>query len=129
MTKRQTQTKIAVSQYLANITKPVTIKDIYSAIKINNPSVAFSTAYRIIHQMEQQKEVIRIDWRERGSYYEPAHLEHHHHIVCNSCGLVIDVDHATINLNFHRIESLTHFIISEHSVEFRGLCEKCREKS
>jgi Fur family ferric uptake transcriptional regulator len=52
----------------------------------------------------------------------------HHHLVCNNCGKVIEVEADLLDDLEHLIENKHSFKIMDHSVKFYGLCSECVEK-
>lgn len=126
--ERKTRTKEAVSQILQAYASPVGLNDLYKFIKHSLPKTAFSTVFRIMQKLETEGKVIRIDWRERGSRYEWADLPHHHHLVCQICGKVIDLDDTLLNFDEKRIIKGTGYRLRRHSIELEGICPDCQKK-
>lgn len=124
---RNTRTKEAVSQILAAYASPIALNELYEFIKVSLPKTAFSTIFRIVKQLEEEGKIIPVDWRERGSRYEWADLPHHHHIVCQQCQKVVDIDDQTLNYNERKVAEKTGFTINHHSFELEGVCAECRQ--
>lgn len=55
-----------------------------------------------------------------------AHRHHHHHIACGACGRVSHLDMCLPPGWMGKAEEATGFRITEHHLEFRGLCSRCR---
>jgi len=52
---------------------------------------------------------------------------HHHHLVCSSCGQIIEVDDCFLgSIKAKRIADRFNFEVQGHLLEFYGHCEKCR---
>jgi Fe2+ or Zn2+ uptake regulation protein len=56
---------------------------------------------------------------------------HHHHLVCTSCGIVVDVapttDQETVMAQLvQRMATEAGFDVSGHRFEIEGLCPACR---
>jgi len=52
--------------------------------------------------------------------------DHHHHIVCETCGTVSHLDICMPNAWLGKVENRSGFQITEHHLEFKGLCEACQ---
>jgi Fur family ferric uptake transcriptional regulator len=126
--QRNTRTKEAVVQIFQSFAAPIALNELYTFIKVSLPKTAFSTIFRITRQLEEEGKIIQVDWRERGSRYEWADLPHHHHIVCESCDAVTDIDDSTLRFDIDKVAEDTGYVINSHSIELRGLCAKCRNK-
>lgn len=125
---RQTESKQRVMQILKESSIPLSLQAIFETAKQTLPSVAFSTVYRIVQILESTEQVIRVDWRERGSAYEWAGRPHHHHIVCENCDTLADIDDATLSFCPETVSNATGFTIKHHSIELTGICPPCQQK-
>jgi len=50
---------------------------------------------------------------------------HHHHIVCEKCGTVSHLDICMPTTWLGKVENRSGFQITEHHLEFKGLCGQC----
>lgn len=55
-----------------------------------------------------------------------AHAHHHHHIVCQDCGRVSHLDICVPAGLLGKVEDASGFRITEHHLEFKGVCASCR---
>ena len=85
------------------------------------------TIYRNLNEFTQRgilKEVILGTDKAR---YELANLEHHHHIVCDSCGKVAEIDLCLPTSLMQEIQQLAVDFtqVTDHQLEFKGVCTAC----
>lgn len=52
---------------------------------------------------------------------------HHHHIVCQDCGIVSHLDICLPAGVMGKVENASGFRITEHHLEFKGVCGSCRD--
>lgn len=92
--------------------------------KINNVTI-----YRILTSFEEAKIIRRVDLRKDSTYYELASC-HHHHLVCNRCGDIEDVEVCIPEtLSKAVVKSSKKFSsIDDHSLEFFGICKNCSKQ-
>ncbi len=57
---------------------------------------------------------------------DSAHQHHHHHIVCQDCGTVSHLDMCVPAGWMGKVERASGFQITEHHLEFKGICGECR---
>ena len=72
----------------------------------------------------------RLDLSDGCSRYEIIHQdeEHrHHHLICNQCNKVFEVEEDLLEELEHRIETKYKFKIQDHSVKFYGICDECNK--
>lgn len=53
---------------------------------------------------------------------------HHHHIVCEQCGRVVEIENDTLEDVLSLIASRHNFTLTKHMVELTGTCAECRQK-
>ena len=58
--------------------------------------------------------------------YLACSLEHHHHVICDRCGLVAELDECLLGPFETLVEEKTKFAIDGHALEFHGRCAACQ---
>ena len=123
--QRITKPRIDVLKVLSENGKPLTISEIHSKIKRNNRDLA--TVYRIVKLYLELKILAEVDFREEFKRYELVFdRNHHHHIVCNKCGKVEDINICEMDEIEKSISGKGYKDIS-HSLEFFGTCPICNK--
>ncbi|HMR01620.1 MAG TPA: transcriptional repressor, partial [Candidatus Gracilibacteria bacterium] len=85
-----------------------------------------TTIYREVYFLLEQNILVEIDFGDRKKRYESASSEHHHHIICLKCSKVQDIQlESDLSEDQKKIEQETNFKITNHSLEFFGLCNTC----
>lgn len=106
---------------------PISAIDLISQFKKINFKINKTTIYREIYFLVQKKILQEVEFGEGKKRYEIDTGHHHHHIICINCKKVLDVD---LNVDLHeeekQIESKTGFKITNHYLEFFGVCSDCR---
>ncbi len=54
---------------------------------------------------------------------------HHHHITCEHCGRVIEIENSTLEDVLGLVATRHNFTLTEHLVELTGTCSDCRKKA
>ncbi len=125
---RYTTGRRTIVELLISAGHPVSIPDIEARV----PDMPRSSAYRHLVDLQRARVVRRIAASDEFARFELAEdlTEHHHHLLCTSCGRVIDV---TPTPAFERsvakmVQELTErqgFQPSSHALDVIGHCEAC----
>ena len=114
-------------EILRSAVHPLTIHEILE----RGSELAMSSAYRNLTVLEHAGVVNRVITKEDFGRYELAEelTEHHHHLVCSSCGLVrdllSDVDaERLMNVAMQRATE-QGFTPATHRLDIVGLCADC----
>lgn len=124
---KKTRVRAAIISRLAALRKPADAASLGSFLEKSGLKVNKTTVYRELAFLLEQAVISEITFGDNKKRYEVAGLPHHHHLVCSACGAVQDVlaerDLAALE---KKIERQTDFAITSHSLEFFGLCRRCR---
>lgn len=58
--------------------------------------------------------------------YLACSLDHHHHIICDQCGRVAELDECLLGPFEALVAERTKFVIEGHTLEFHGRCAFCQ---
>ena len=127
--QRRTPTRDAVVDVLAAAGRPLTIPEILEA----HTDLAQSSVYRNLVILEQAGVVHRIVTNAEFARFELAEDltgDHHHHLVCSSCGAVEDVPasaglEASLHAAVSEIDRATGFTTERHRIDLVGRCRDC----
>lgn len=106
----------------------LTAEEIYDEVKKVCPDIGLATVYRTVLLLEEVNVIYKLDLNDGCSRYELVHSdeEHrHHHLVCNKCKKVFEVQDDLLEELEERIEKTYKFKILDHSVKFFGICSGC----
>ena len=88
--------------------------------------VGRATIFRTLDLLSGQGALERIDLPSGEHAYvacEPE--EHHHHVVCRSCGKSVEVADDGLQAVVREIGARSGFRIESHRLELYGLCPEC----
>lgn len=126
--QQYTSNRRAVVDALAAAGSPITLPDLLEA----DTSLAQSSAYRSLSVMVEAGIVRRLVHVGDHAHFELAeHLtEHHHHLICEGCGTVVDVTlpdsvEAAMDRTFHDVAEASGFVPKHHAVDIYGECGEC----
>lgn len=96
-------------------------------------TVPLSSLYRNLGVLVDAGILARHHGADETTRYEPAEwlTEHHHHLVCVSCGSITDVatspdQEATVGRLVDALAGPSDFAVSGHRFEIEGRCPRCR---
>jgi Fur family ferric uptake transcriptional regulator len=122
---RATTPRSVILTKLAGHKKPVSIETIWS--KVQRHGIDRVTVYRTMESLEAAGLVHRVDLGHGHVHYEISDPKnHHHHLVCESCGDIQDVVVAEEKNVIRKLEVRHKFKTKSHSFEMFGLCAECQ---
>jgi len=127
--QRYTANRRALVDVLAASGCPVTMTEVLAAAD----GMALSSAYRNLAVLEEAGVVHRVVTTDDNARFELAEdlTGHHHHLVCTTCGVVLDID-VPEELERHiaglaaATERSTGWAVDHHRLDLLGTCPTCR---
>ena len=124
---RATPGKVAILEVLKDASHPLTTAEILAALEDKKDE---TTLYRSLDAFVDTGILRKVNFNDRSARYEwNIGTHHHHHIVCENCGRIEDVDICDTDLDASVLKRSKEFReIMSHSVEFFGFCKSCAKK-
>ena len=98
---------------------------IIAAVRDTLPRVSHQAVYDSLRALTDAGLVRRIQPAGSVARYEARVGDNHHHLVCRSCGTVVDVDCAVGEVPCLTAADDQGFVIDEAEVTYWGLCPEC----
>ncbi len=106
----------------------ISAEEIYSQVAAKYPDVNISTVYRTLELLKKLGMVYEINLGEGRIRYHAEESGHHHHLVCQACGTVIDIDEAALSSLKDALMRKYQFQAELRHIGVFGICEQCRKK-
>lgn len=99
---------------------------VHEALTRRIPGVSRTTVYRTLETLVELDLVARVCHPGRGVRFDPR-VDTHHHLICQRCGAVVDLDDARLDSIPWPDVSERGFEVVKHGVQLLGICQDCRE--
>jgi Fur family ferric uptake transcriptional regulator len=89
--------------------------------------VSRASVYRILDELEGLGLVQRVETGQAMVRYERVceHERHHHHLVCDGCGLVMPFSDEGLERAIDDLSERVPLAVSEHEIVLHGSCRDC----
>lgn len=118
-----------VVEAIAGADGPRTASEIHSILE----SVPLSSLYRSLGVLTDAGILARHHGTDETTRYELSEqlTEHHHHLVCVSCGSIVDVtvtdaQEQRVDRLVDAVASAAGYTVTGHRLEIEGRCSACR---
>jgi Fur family ferric uptake transcriptional regulator len=105
----------------------LTAVEIEDALRGEQRRVSRASIYRILDELEQLRLVQRVETGQAMVRYERVceHEEHHHHLVCDECGLVMPFSDPALESAIETLSERVPLRVVEHEIVLHGSCQDC----
>ena len=102
----------------------INIDELYKKVKEKFYSISLATIYKNLNILTKNLLLTKVKLPNEKSVYEITKHEHSH-LLCKSCGEVIDIDLATDNIK-NKVTKEYGFTIDQSNFIVTGICKKCK---
>jgi Fe2+ or Zn2+ uptake regulation protein len=123
---RLTSPRRALAEMIAGRRGHFTADDLLDESKRRRLGVTRATIFRSLDVLSDLGLVERLDLPTGTHALVACEPEHHHHVVCSSCGRSTPVDDAGIERLAEAIGRSTGYQVETHRLELFGRCPSCQ---
>jgi len=123
------QRRSVLDTIIENEGRHLSAEEIYELVKRKCPEIGLATVYRTMQMFEEIGIVYKQNFEDGRSRYEICSGDdhQHHHLVCQVCNKVIEVNEDLLEQLEEQISKKYNFTITNHTVKFIGFCNDCKE--
>lgn len=125
---RITPQRQAILEYLIESMTHPTADEIYKALSDRFPNMSVATVYNNLRVFKDIGIVSELTFGDASSRYD-ANIEHsHYHVICKSCGKIVDFEYPSLAEVEREAAAHTGFRVEDHRLEIYGTCQECESK-
>lgn len=123
--QRATRQRAAVAELLNSLDEFRSAQHLHEQLRRHGEGIGLTTVYRTLQSLADAGEidVLRTDSGE--ALYRRCSANHHHHLVCRSCGRTVEVAGPAVEKWADRIAAENGFSNLSHTIEITGICADC----
>ena len=124
---RPTRQRTAVASALASLEGFTSAQALHDALRAQGEKVGLTTVYRHLQALAEAGEVDVLRGVDGEVVYRRcAADEHHHHLVCRSCGATVEVSGPAVEAWAAAVAAEHGYTDVSHTLEVFGTCASCR---
>jgi Fur family transcriptional regulator, ferric uptake regulator len=129
-TSRATRQRAAISSVMDDLDAFLSAQELHALLRNDGASVGLTTVYRNLQAMAERGEVDVVRRADGETLYRKCSSgEHHHHLVCRTCGFSVEIENDDVERWTDRAAKRHRFSDVSHDLELFGLCESCSARS
>jgi Fur family ferric uptake transcriptional regulator len=122
---RITRQRLLVADALASDGRQITAQDLYDRLRPREPRIGRATVFRTLEALVAAGVARRLEQDGHVYAYVACRPEHHHHLACDRCGRVEEIDEEYIAPVARRVAADLGFTIDDARLDFYGRCARC----
>ncbi len=128
MVQRNTWQRERVREALADVPGFVSAQALHATLREEKTGIGLATVYRALAGLAAVGDADSLQKPGGEVLYRACTTRgHHHHLICRSCGVVVEIAQSDVE-RWARTTAAQHgFTHDEHTVEIFGLCAACTQ--
>lgn len=124
---KSTRKRLVILSVLNNSISPLTSEEILEQTS-KEVDMNLSTIYRALAALTEKGILLKQLSNDGKTYYQINNRQHKHQLVCTLCNKVVLVDCCPLKKFENELCKDTGFTITNHNLEFSGICPECAKK-
>jgi Fur family ferric uptake transcriptional regulator len=125
--RRQTWQKDAVLHALGKAQGFVSAQQLHKQLTQHGSSIGLATVYRTLNTLVSDG--LADSLANAGeSLFRDCSKDHHHHLICNGCGITVEIEAKQAETWAHKVAKDHGFTDVSHNIDIFGLCKECSNK-
>ncbi len=126
--QRLTPQRRTIAQVLFDQDGHLNVDELHQEVRGVDPAVGYATVYRTLKLLEDIEMVHSNNFVDGTARYEISHgdHEHHDHLICTSCGKVVEFENDEIERLQEVVAKQYGFLLETHKMVLFGRCPDCR---
>jgi Fur family ferric uptake transcriptional regulator len=126
---RRSSARAAILEAFAACEEHVSAEELTALVRHRLPGVSPSTVYRTLNVLVGAGLATARAFGDGHTRFEPARADHHDHLICTSCGQVVEFRDDEIERLQAAVAREHGFEIATHKLELYGRCNACRAEA
>ena len=127
---KYTEQRAIILELLLTLDEHLSADQLLDIVKEKYPqhNIGIATIYRTLNFLEEVNLISSISFGKDGKKYESNDKDNHHdHIICTSCGKIVEFLDMEIEKKQEEIANKNGFKITDHTMQIFGICDQCQK--
>jgi Fur family peroxide stress response transcriptional regulator len=124
---RITPQRHAILEYLITSMSYPTADEIYKSLEEKFTNMSVATVYNNLRVFREVGLVSELTYGDASARFDFVTTDHYH-VICETCGKIVDFSYPGIDEVEHLASNFTGFKVGHHRMEIYGICPGCADK-
>ncbi len=128
MAQRNTWQRERVREALADAQGFVSAQSLHATLRHDGTGIGLATVYRALAGLATAGDADTLQSPEGEALYRACITQaHHHHLICRSCGLTVEIEASEVEEWARRTAAAHGFRDAQHVIDIFGTCGACAD--
>jgi len=124
---KSTSQRDTIAKVFLETQRHISVEELYNEVRRRNPRIGYATVYRTMKLLKECGVAAERHFRDGEARYESAQKKHHDHLICESCGKIVEFEEPRIEALQEVVAKRMGFHFTGHKMELYGRCRDCQK--
>jgi Fur family ferric uptake transcriptional regulator len=124
---KSTAQRDTIAKVFLDTQRHISVEELYNEVRRRNPRIGYATVYRTMKLLKECGVAAERHFRDGEARYESAQKRHHDHLICESCGKIVEFEEPRIEALQEVVAKRMGFRFTGHKMELYGRCRDCQK--
>ena len=124
---KSTAQRDTIAKVFLETHRHISVEELYNEVRRRNPRIGYATVYRTMKLLKECGVAAERHFRDGEARYESAQKKHHDHLICESCGKIVEFEEPRIEALQEAVAKRMGFRFTGHKMELYGRCRDCQK--
>jgi Fur family ferric uptake transcriptional regulator len=124
---KSTAQRDTIAKVFLTTHRHISVEELYQEVKRRNPRIGYATVYRTLKLLTECGLAVERHFRDGEARYESGQKRHHDHLICESCGKIVEFEEPRIEVLQEATARRLAFRLTGHKMELYGRCRDCEK--
>ncbi len=125
---RHSRPREVVAREFFRTSKHISVEELVRRVQEQSPKIGIATVYRTLTLLKESGLASRWEFAPRLVAYERKPDTHHDHLICSTCGKMVEFHSKELEELQEKISKGYGFALQFHRMELYGTCAQCQKK-
>ena len=122
-----TRQRARILEVFLDASKHISVEELLGLVRKVEPGIGHATIYRTMKLLVSAGLAAERRFGGGVTLFEPEadSTEHHDHLICVRCGMIVEFEHPRIEELQEEVAETHGFLLTHHKMELYGVCPSC----
>ncbi len=120
------QREIIAGQFFSKPHRHYRLEELLDISRQKDATISYATVYRTLMMLTKSGMASQRQFGKGQSLFEATNADHHDHLICTTCGKIVEFENEMIEKLQEKIVKKAGFKLTHHKMELYGLCARCQ---
>ena len=123
---KSTRQRDLIAEEFSTVRGHISVEELLQRVRDRDTGIGYATVYRTLKLLVDARLASARNFGEGFARYEPLGDDHHDHLICESCGRIVEFHDEELERRQEKVAADLGYRVTHHRHELFGICSVCQ---